>query len=360
MRARSLLLMSASLAILAWGAGTSASAQSVVVTQPNGTRQAIPLAPAAPPPVVMTPQSAPPPAMPPQAMPPQAMPPAGPMGQGTLGSVAVGGSLAVPGGPPPIVIQGSGVGQTTDCAGRDVEIDGSGGHHVLRGGCRSIAIRGSNNVVDAEILPGTRIAMMGSDNQVAFVLAEPGPDPIVSVAGNNDRAWRVQRLGEAPNSGIEVGAAGITVPGGAGAKVTEMPSVPQLMQQLGAVQTEQGTLVQMSNDVLFNFDSAAIRPDAALKLTQLAQLIDQLHPPGLRIVGNADNIGTDPYNMDLSLRRARSVENWLMANGGVRVAGMEVKGDGFHDPVAPNQNPDGTDNPAGRQKNRRVDVLIEK
>jgi outer membrane protein OmpA-like peptidoglycan-associated protein len=346
MRSRPLLLMSASLAILAYGASTLASAQSVVVTQPDGTRQAIPLAPTSQAPAVL----------PPQPMPP----PAAPMGQGTLGSVAVGGSLAAPGGPPPIVIAGSGVGQSADCAGRDVEIDGSGGNHVLRGGCRSIAIRGSNNVVNAEILPGTRIAMMGSDNQVAFVLTEPGPDPIVSVAGSNDRAWRVQRLGAAPNSGIEVGAAGIAVPGGAGARVTEMPSVPQLMQQLGAVQTEQGTLVQMSNDVLFNFDSAAIRPDAALKLTQLAQLIDQLHPPGLRIVGNADNIGTDPYNMALSLRRARSVENWLTASGGVRVASMDVKGEGFHDPVAPNQNPDGTDNPAGRQKNRRVDVLIEK
>jgi len=346
MRLRPLLLMSAGAAILACGASVSTSAQSIVVTQPDGSRQAIPLAPTAQAPAVMPPSPV--------------APPVGPMGQGTLGSVAVGGSLAAPGGPPPIVIAGSGVGQSTDCAGRDVEIDGSGGHHVLTGGCRSIAIRGSGNVVNAEILPGTRIAMTGSDNQVAFVLSEPGPDPIVSVAGSNDRAWRVQRLGAAPNSGIEVGAAGIAVPGGAGAKVTEMPSVPQLMQQLGAVQTEQGTLVQMSNDVLFNFDSAAIRPDAALKLTQLAQLIDQLHPPGLRIVGNADNIGTDAYNMGLSLRRARSVESWLTANGGVRVANMDVKGGGFHDPVAPNQNPDGTDNPAGRQKNRRVDVLIEK
>jgi len=326
--------MSTGAAILAFGASTLASAQSVVVTQPNGAREAIPLAPAAPPPMATPPRT----------------------GQGTLGSVTVGGSLAAPGGPPPIVITGSGQGM--DCAGRDVEIDGSGGHHVLTGGCRSIAIRGSGNVVNAEIMPGTRIAMTGSDNQVAFVLSAPGPDPIVSVAGGNDRAWRVQRLGAAPDSGIEVGVAGIAVPGGA--RVTEMPSVPQLMQQLGAVQTERGTLVQMSNDVLFNFDSAAIRPDAALKLTQLAQLIDQLRPPGLRIVGNADNIGTDAYNMGLSLRRARSVENWLTANGGVRVANINVKGEGFHDPVAPNQNPDGSDNPAGRQKNRRVDVLIEK
>ena len=325
------------------------SAQSVVVTNPDGTQRMVPLAPTPPAPVAAAPAPVPP-----------SPPPVAPLPQGTLGSVAVGGPLGVGGGPPPLVIAGDGQRQTIDCAGQDVEIQGSNTHNTLHGGCRSLRIIGSNNVVDAALEPGTRISMQGNDNQVAFVLTAPGPNPLVSIAGNNDRAWHVQQLGDAPGSGVEVTQAGIAVHGGPGARVTEMRSVPELMQQLGAVQTPQGTLVQLSNDVLFNFDSDAIRPNAALKLMQLSQLIDQLHPPGLRIVGNTDNIGSDTYNMNLSLRRAQSVEKWLETNGGVRVASTDIKGEGFHDPIAPNQNPDGSDNPAGRQRNRRVDVLIER
>lgn len=354
MTTRYWLLLSVYAGILPLIAASNAAAQSVVVTNPDGTQRNIPLAPtpAAPAPVTAAPVAAAPQPVPPLLS-------STPLPQGTLGSVAVGGPLGLPGGSPPLVIAGDAQRQTVDCAGQDVEIQGSNTHNTLHGGCRSLRIIGSNNVVDAALQPGTRISMEGNDNQVAFVLTAPGTNPLVSIAGANDRAWHVQQLGDAPDTGVEVTQAGIAIHGGPGARLTEMPSVPELMHQLGAVETPQGTLVQLSNDVLFSFDSDAIRSDAALKLLQLSQLIDQLHPPGLKIVGNTDNIGSDPYNMNLSLRRAQSVEKWLETKGRVRVASIGVEGQGFHDPVAPNQKPDGSDNPAGRQRNRRVDVLIE-
>ena len=115
------------------------------------------------------------------------------------------------------------------------------------------------------------------------------------------------------------------------------------MKSVPVERTPRGLLVRLSNDVLFDFDSAQLRPEAQGKLLQLAQLIKQTHPRALSIVGNADSIGTDEYNMNLSLRRAQTVDSWLLSQGGVQLADIQVAGDGFRDPVAPNTLPNGQD-----------------
>jgi len=140
-------------------------------------------------------------------------------------------------------------------------------------------------------------------------------------------------------------------------QVTEMPSVRQLEQNLGARETPQGTLVTLHDDVLFDFDKNNVRPDAAAKLTQLAQLIAQVHPSSVSITGYTDSVGSDEYNIALSLRRAESVEHWLEDQDHVQ-ANYRVDGRGKADPVAPNTLPDGRDDPAGRQQNRRVEILL--
>ena len=94
-------------------------------------------------------------------------------------------------------------------------------------------------------------------------------------------------------------------------------------------------------------------------MTKVAQLIQAQHPPHVAITGYTDSIGTDEYNVLLSLRRARSVEAWLTGTGpgaGHRPYGRRPRR--RRDPVAPNTLPDGADNPAGRQQNRRVDILL--
>ena len=190
--------------------------------------------------------------------------------------------------------------------------------------------------------------MNGSGNVVTFALASPGPDPVVSVEGQGNHAWRVRALG-AVGQPVEITTRGVAVQGAPTTVVTELPTV----------RTPQGLLVRLSNDVLFDFDSARLRPEAQEKLMQLADLIRQTNPEGLSIVGNADSIGTDAYNMNLSLRRAEVVQNWLVAQGGVHLADIQVSGDGDHNPVAPNTLPNGQDNPAGRAQNRRVDITLE-
>lgn len=180
---------------------------------------------------------------------------------GRLGGTAIGAGLEnpEPGSPTPMAIVGDGQQQDQDCAGRDVLLQGSDDNVTLRGGCRSLSITGSDDHVQMRIVPGSRIAITGDHDVVTFVLTSEGPDPIVSVSGADSHAWRVRRLGDLPNAGIEIGAAGAVVPGGAGAVVTEMPSVPQLMAALGAQQTPRGVLVRLSNDVLFDFDKYTIR-----------------------------------------------------------------------------------------------------
>jgi outer membrane protein OmpA-like peptidoglycan-associated protein len=71
-------------------------------------------------------------------------------------------------------------------------------------------------------------------------------------------------------------------------------------------------------------------------------------------------LGKDAYNQRLSERRAASVKTWLVSLEQLAAARLATSGFGARDPVAPNRKPDDSDNPEGRQLNRRVTVLIRK
>lgn len=128
---------------------------------------------------------------------------------------------------------------------------------------------------------------------------------------------------------------------------------------LGAYETELGTAVSLAADVLFQFDSAELKPAAIPQLQQLADLIQQKKPKQVQIHGHTDAMGSEAYNLKLSQRRADAVAAWLTGKGVGRDR-LATKGFGERNPVAPNQLPDGSDDPAGRQKNRRVDILLAK
>ena len=92
--------------------------------------------------------------------------------------------------------------------------------------------------------------------------------------------------------------------------------------------------------------------------TEIAELIRRHRDAPVEISGHTDGLGSDAHNVPLSQRRAQSVKTWLALNGKIESARMTAKGFGKSKPVASNTNPDGTDNPEGRQKNRRVQILI--
>jgi outer membrane protein OmpA-like peptidoglycan-associated protein len=78
------------------------------------------------------------------------------------------------------------------------------------------------------------------------------------------------------------------------------------------------------------------------------------------IEGHTDGRGADDYNQKLSEARAASVKQWLVANAQANGANFAIRGWGKTKPVAPNAKPDGADDPEGRAKNRRVEIVVRK
>ena len=70
---------------------------------------------------------------------------------------------------------------------------------------------------------------------------------------------------------------------------------------------------------------------------------------------HTDNIGSDQFNQVLSENRAAYLATYLIKNG-IKKDRITARGAGEKEPIAPNQNEDGTDNPEGRRKNRRTDL----
>jgi outer membrane protein OmpA-like peptidoglycan-associated protein len=118
--------------------------------------------------------------------------------------------------------------------------------------------------------------------------------------------------------------------------------------------------IEMSADVLFDFDKADIKKEALPSLEKVAALLAQ-HPRGaVTIEGHTDGKGAPDYNQRLSVRRAESVSRWLKGRAELKGARFTVRGFGATKPVAPNRKPDGSDDPGGRQKNRRVEIAVSK
>jgi outer membrane protein OmpA-like peptidoglycan-associated protein len=128
----------------------------------------------------------------------------------------------------------------------------------------------------------------------------------------------------------------------------------QLLSQLNSIlqtrDSARGLIVNMS-DVLFDTGSATLKPGAREKLAKISGIL--LAHPGLslQIEGHTDSVGTDEFNQQLSERRADSVRDFL-AEQGVAGSAITARGFGKTQPVASN------DTPEGRQRNRRVELVV--
>ncbi len=287
---------------------------------------------------------------------------------------------AVATGPGQLMLSGDHQNRDAVCGGANVFISGDHGQFTLRGGCKALYIRGDHDIVHVELMAGAEIAIQGDNALVYFVLTTPGANPTLLVSGDNSRVFLVRHIDDTtgtevpasvrrgalampavnPVAAAVVGASVAILTPEAALAFARSQSVGALQHDLGAIQTPHGTAVNLSGDVLFDFDRDRLRPDAQRSLAELAVLIARTQPHGLQIRGYTDTIGTPQYNLDLSDRRARKVERWLLDYGHVQVAALDVEGRGAANPVAPNTLPDDQDNPAGRQQNRRVEILIER
>jgi outer membrane protein OmpA-like peptidoglycan-associated protein len=146
----------------------------------------------------------------------------------------------------------------------------------------------------------------------------------------------------------------VAVGGKATSIVGTVQGLQKALRELNAQETSLEVRVELPADVLFDFDKADIRPDAEAALSKVALVIRSYPTSRVRLEGHTDSKGDDRYNQKLSERRAQSVRDWLVQKGKIDAARLIPLGFGETKPVATN------DTDEGRQKNRRLDVVIEK
>lgn len=121
--------------------------------------------------------------------------------------------------------------------------------------------------------------------------------------------------------------------------------------------TERGVVVTLP-DVVFEFGSSTLTRGAKRKVRSLAEvLLEQARGRTIAVEGHTDSIGAELYNQGLSEKRAESVAAALRYEG-VPTALLTTAGFGSRFPIADNEKTDGSDNPQGRTRNRRVEVVI--
>ena len=115
-------------------------------------------------------------------------------------------------------------------------------------------------------------------------------------------------------------------------------------------ETSRGLVISLS-DILFDVNKATLKPGAESNVRRIAAILQQYPDKQISVEGHTDATGSDAYNQKLSEDRAASVRAALVA-GGVSPSVITSRGFGKTQPVATN------DTPAGRQQNRRVEVVV--
>jgi OmpA-OmpF porin, OOP family len=132
----------------------------------------------------------------------------------------------------------------------------------------------------------------------------------------------------------------------------------EIHKDLYLVPIEIGQVFRLNN-VFFDFDKYSLRPESFVELDRVVNFLTEYPNIEIEMSAHTDSKGSDEYNMTLSDNRAKSVREYIISKG-IAVTRIISQGYGETRPVADNNNDDGTDNPEGRQLNRRVEFKILK
>jgi len=111
------------------------------------------------------------------------------------------------------------------------------------------------------------------------------------------------------------------------------------------------------NNIYFELDKSDIKPESAVELNKLVEVLNDNPEIKIEMSSHTDSIASNDYNLALSQRRAESTVKYLV-NKGIAPERLVAKGYGESKPIARNSNRDGSDNPEGRQRNRRTEFKI--
>lgn len=201
-----------------------------------------------------------------------------------------------------------------------------------------------------------------NDSSVAVEWIDPEPETAQRLAEDVlDEPWNADKVTtlEPPRTGrltmsitTLVGRTS-NLEGFSTAVEAEAGSLEDRLADLGATQSDTEVTIRLPGSILFDFDSAAIRPDAERTLTEIVEVIADFPGRPVSIEGHTDAIASESYNQTLSEQRAKAVADWLAAHG-VERNRLTVVGHGETEPVADNTTAE------GRRQNRRVEIVIEK
>jgi OmpA-OmpF porin, OOP family len=111
-------------------------------------------------------------------------------------------------------------------------------------------------------------------------------------------------------------------------------------------------------NILYEFDKYKLSDSAVNTIDEMVLPLFGMFPSAIIEIGShTDSVGTDLYNMKLSQKRSETIVSYLISKG-ISGERLVARGYGMSMPVAPNTNKDGSDNPAGRQQNRRTEIKI--
>ncbi|MBK8493720.1 MAG: OmpA family protein [Chitinophagaceae bacterium] len=132
----------------------------------------------------------------------------------------------------------------------------------------------------------------------------------------------------------------------------------EIHKDLYLVPIEIGQVFRLNN-VFFDFDKYDLRPESYVELDRVVGFLNEYPNIEIEMSAHTDSKGADDYNMTLSDNRARSVMDYILSKG---IAKTRIISQGYGEtkPVAGNSHADGSDNPEGRQLNRRVEFKILK
>lgn len=164
-----------------------------------------------------------------------------------------------------------------------------------------------------------------------------------------------------PSDGLETSsddaATDLDVAGSDSASDVER-SVSETLSDLAAETRDGNTVITLPETVLFEFGQHELLPEATTVLDGLVEAIDYFAPAPVQVNGHTDSVGPDADNQTLSERRAQAVVDYF-SGAGVDGTRLLAQGFGETQPIAPNTNEDGSDNPEGRAQNRRVEIVVE-
>jgi len=204
-----------------------------------------------------------------------------------------------------------------------------------------------------EILPNTKVSLMDPDGDVMqdYVTGNDGKF-LFRVYENEDYTL----LGE--TDGFIIKRQPFTTIG----KSVPLESLKELVTNITldtimVFDRKERNKIFVLENIYFGYDSADIRPASARELDKLVTLLNDNSDLKIEMGSHTDSVASEAYNIQLSQRRAESTVNYLIKKG-IDPTRLVAKGYGESKPIARNTNPDGSDNPEGRQRNRRTEFKI--